>query len=119
VSHRLVSKEERTMSITKRATAEFVGTSWLVLGGCGSAVPAAAFPRVGIGLLGVALAFGLTLLTAGGLASNGYGEHSPGKYPLGACLVTETGRKVFLEKRGAGAAWTGSAGAALWVCYRR
>ena len=43
--------------------AEFVGTFWLVLGGCGSAVLAAAFPKVGIGLLGVALAFGLTLLT--------------------------------------------------------
>src|SRR4029079_13296688 len=43
--------------------AEFVGTLWLVLGGCGSAVLAAAFPHVGIGLLGVALAFGLTVLT--------------------------------------------------------
>jgi len=43
--------------------AEFVGTFWLVLGGCGSAVLAAAFPNVGIGLLGVALAFGLTVLT--------------------------------------------------------
>jgi len=43
--------------------AEFVGTFWLVLGGCGSAVLAAAFPKVGIGLLGVALAFGLTVLT--------------------------------------------------------
>ena len=43
--------------------AEFFGTFWLVLGGCGSAVLAAAFPDVGIGLLGVALAFGLTVLT--------------------------------------------------------
>jgi len=43
--------------------AEFVGTFWLVLGGCGSAVLAAAFPEVGIGLLGVSLAFGLTVLT--------------------------------------------------------
>ena len=43
--------------------AEFLGTFWLVLGGCGSAVLAAAFPDVGIGLLGVALAFGLTVLT--------------------------------------------------------
>jgi aquaporin Z len=43
--------------------AEFIGTFWLVLGGCGSAVLAAAFPQVGIGLLGVALAFGLTVLT--------------------------------------------------------
>jgi aquaporin Z len=49
--------------MTKRVGAEFMGTFWLVLGGCGSAVLAAAFPNVGIGLLGVALAFGLTVLT--------------------------------------------------------
>jgi aquaporin Z len=47
----------------KKLGAEFIGTLWLVLGGCGSAVLAAAFPHVGIGLLGVALAFGLTVLT--------------------------------------------------------
>lgn len=47
----------------KKYVAEFVGTFWLVLGGCGSAVLASAFPNVGIGLLGVALAFGLTVLT--------------------------------------------------------
>jgi len=131
--------------------AEFIGTFWLVLGGCGSAVLAAAFPGVGIGLLGVSLAFGLTVLTgayalgpisgghfnpavsvglwaggrfpgnqlgsyiiaqvigavagagvlyliasgkadfslAGGFASNGYGEHSPGKYSLLAGIVSE------------------------------
>ena len=51
------------MSLSKRAIAEFIGTFWLVFGGCGSAVLAAAFPNVGIGLLGVALAFGLTVLT--------------------------------------------------------
>ena len=51
------------MSIGKRLTAEFVGTLWLVLGGCGSAVLAAAFPELGIGFAGVALAFGLTVLT--------------------------------------------------------
>jgi len=51
------------MSMTKRLAAEFFGTFWLVFGGCGSAVLAAAFPDVGIGLLGVALAFGLTVLT--------------------------------------------------------
>jgi aquaporin Z len=139
------------MSLGKRAVAECLGTFWLVLGGCGSAVLAAAFPNVGIGLLGVALAFGLTVLTmafaighisgchlnpavsfgllvggrfkaaefvpyviaqviggiagagvlyfiasgqagfdiAGGLASNGYAEHSPGGYSLAAGLVTE------------------------------
>jgi len=47
----------------KKYGAEFIGTFWLVLGGCGSAVLAAAFPNVGIGLLGVALAFGLTVMT--------------------------------------------------------
>ena len=139
------------MSLSNRVAAEFVGTFWLVLGGCGSAVLAAAFPHVGIGLLGVALAFGLTVLTmafaighisgchlnpavtfglvvggrfkssdagpyviaqvigavvaagllyviasgkpgfdlSGGLAANGYGEHSPGGYSLFAGLVTE------------------------------
>jgi len=49
--------------MAQRLAAEFIGTLWLVLGGCGSAVLAAAFPNVGIGLLGVALAFGLTVLT--------------------------------------------------------
>ncbi len=51
------------MSLGKRAIAEFFGTFWLVLGGCGSAVLAAAFPKLGIGFVGVAFAFGLTLLT--------------------------------------------------------
>ena len=51
------------MSMSNRLGAEFLGTFWLVLGGCGSAVLAAAFPNVGIGLLGVAFAFGLTVLT--------------------------------------------------------
>lgn len=51
------------MSLTKRLTAEFIGTFWLVFGGCGSAVLAAAFPEIGIGLVGVSLAFGLTVLT--------------------------------------------------------
>ena len=131
--------------------AEFFGTFWLVLGGCGSAVLAAAFPNVGIGLTGVSLAFGLTVVTmayaighvsgchlnpavsiglwaggrfeanrllpyivaqvlgavvaggvlyliasgkagfdvSAGFASNGFGEHSPGKYSLVAALLTE------------------------------
>jgi aquaporin Z len=139
------------MPLSKRAIAEFIGTFWLVFGGCGSAVLAAAFPGLGIGFLGVAFAFGLTLLTmayaighisgchlnpavsvglvvgkrfpvsdlwayvvaqvaggiaaaavlfviasgkagfslAGGFASNGYAEHSPGGYSLTACLVAE------------------------------
>jgi aquaporin Z len=139
------------MPITKKLTAEFIGTFWLVLGGCGSAVLATKYPDFGIGLLGVSLAFGLTVLTmayaighisgchlnpavtvgawaagrhptgevvpyiiaqvlgailaaflltviasgkagfslADGLASNGYGEHSLGKYSLQAGFITE------------------------------
>jgi aquaporin Z len=140
------------MPLSRKLAAELIGTFWLVLGGCGSAVLSAAFPKVGIGLLGVALAFGLTVLTmafaighisgchlnpavtvgltvarrfppaevvpyvvaqvvgavigagvlyliasgkegfdlAGGLASNGYGDHSPGGYALPAALLSET-----------------------------
>jgi aquaporin Z len=139
------------MPISKKLAAEFIGTFWLVLGGCGSAVLAAAFPDVGIGLLGVSLAFGLTVLTmafaighisgchlnpavtvglwaggrhpaaevlpyivvqvlggiagafvllmiasgqpgfdlSGGLASNGYGAHSPGGYSMASGFLTE------------------------------
>src|SRR5580698_8098020 len=125
------------MHLSKRATAEFFGTFWLVFGGCGSAVIAAAYPQLGIGFAGVALAFGLTVLTmavsighvsakrfpiselpayivaqvlgaiaasgvlyliasgkpgfslAGGFASNGYADHSPGGYSLLACFVAE------------------------------
>jgi aquaporin Z len=139
------------MPLGRRAAAEFFGTLWLVLGGCGSAVLAGRFQDVGIGLLGVSLAFGLTLLTmafaigpvsgchinpavtlglfaarrfpaaevvpyvaaqvlggvagagilylvasgrtgfnaSAGFAANGYGEHSPGGYSLGAALVCE------------------------------
>ena len=135
----------------KKYIAEFIGTFWLVFAGCGSAIFAAAFPDVGIGLAGVSLAFGLTVLTmafaighisgchlnpavsiglwiggrfnakdlvpyiiaqvAGGIAaggalyliasgnegfsltngfaSNGFGEHSPDKYSMVACLITE------------------------------
>lgn len=51
------------MSLSKRSFAEFIGTFWLVFGGCGAAVLAAAFPGLGIGFAGVALAFGLTVLT--------------------------------------------------------
>jgi aquaporin Z len=139
------------MPVLKRCVAELLGTFWLVFGGCGSAVLAAAFPEVGIGLVGVSLAFGLTVVTmvyavgqisgghfnpavtlgllaggrvkagdvapyivaqvlgavlaawllsviasgngtdaiAGGLAANGFGEHSPGGYSLSAALLTE------------------------------
>jgi aquaporin Z len=135
----------------KKLSAEFFGTFWLVLGGCGSAVLAAGFPELGIGFVGVSLAFGLTVLTmayavghvsgahfnpavtvglaaagrigwstvpgyivaqvlggvaaalvlylivsgkadfagVGGFASNGFGEHSPGKFSMMSALITE------------------------------
>jgi aquaporin Z len=59
----IMKQGEIHTTMTKKMTAEFIGTFWLVLGGCGSAVLAAAFPDVGIGLVGVSLAFGLTVLT--------------------------------------------------------
>jgi aquaporin Z len=135
----------------KKYAAELIGTFWLTFAGCGSAVIAAAFPQVGIGLVGVSLAFGLSVVTmayaighisgchlnpavtvglaaggrfpagqilpyiiaqvigavvaaallyviasgaagfdvAKGFASNGYGEHSPGKYDFAVCFITE------------------------------
>jgi aquaporin Z len=147
----LARAKETGMPKSKRLVAEGIGTFWLVFGGCGSAVLAAAFPGLGIGFLGVALAFGLTVLTmayavghisgchlnpavtiglacgrrfawrdvpgyliaqivgaicasavlyaiasgksgfdlSAGFAANGYGEHSPGKYSLGAALTAE------------------------------
>ncbi|MFY9727584.1 MAG: aquaporin Z [Bryobacteraceae bacterium] len=63
------------MPLSKRAIAEFIGTFWLVFGGCGSAVLAAAFPGLGIGFLGVALAFGLTVLTMGYTICQASGYH--------------------------------------------
>jgi aquaporin Z len=138
------------IDMARRVSAEFFGTFWLTFGGCGAAVLAAAFPAMGIGFLGVAFAFGLTVLTMayavghisgghfnpavtlglwaagrcsnkhvlpyivaqvigaivaaavlwviasgkpdwvpGGFAANGYGDLSPGKYSLTACVITE------------------------------
>jgi len=82
--------------VFSKLSAEFLGTFWLVLGGCGSAVLAAAFPAVGIGLLGVSLAFGLTVLTGAyalGPISGGHfnpavslGLWSGGRFPAGMLL---------------------------------
>ncbi|PKH07761.1 aquaporin Z [Moritella sp. Urea-trap-13] len=99
------------MTLTKKLGAEFIGTFWLVLGGCGSAVLAAAFPDVGIGLLGVSLAFGLTVLTMAFAIGHISGCHlnpavSIGLWSGGRFSATELGPYIFAQVLGgiAGAA---------------
>ncbi len=100
------------MPLTKKLGAEFIGTFWLVLGGCGSAVLAASFPDVGIGLLGVSLAFGLTVLTMAYAIGHISGCHlnpavSIGLWSSGRFSATELGPYIIAQIAG------GLAGAAV------
>lgn len=100
------------MTLTKKLGAEFIGTFWLVLGGCGSAVLAAGFPEVGIGLLGVSLAFGLTVLTMAYAIGHISGCHlnpavSLGLWSSGRFSTAELGPYIIAQVAG------GLAGAAV------
>src|SRR5512140_1520311 len=110
--------------MTKRVGAEFLGTAWLVFGGCGSAVLAAAFPQLGIGFVGVALAFGLTVLTMAYAVGHISGGHfnpavTIGLWSAGRCANKHVLPYIIVQVVGAifasGALWVIAAGKPDWV----
>src|SRR6476620_6951294 len=112
------------MSLGKRTLAEFLGTFWLVLGGCGSAVLAAAFPSLGIGFVGVSLAFGLTVLTMAYAVGHISGGHfnpavTIGLWSAGRCANHHVLPYIIAQTVGAVAAaavlWMIASGKAGWV----
>jgi aquaporin Z len=86
----------KEFTLAQRAFAEFLGTLWLVLGGCGSAVLAAAFPNVGIGLLGVSFAFGLSVLTMAYAVGHVSGGHFNPAVTVGLCTARRIATKDVL-----------------------
>ncbi len=101
--------------MTNKLTAEFFGTFWLVLGGCGSAVLAAAFPEVGIGLLGVSLAFGLTVLTMAYAVGGISGGHFNPAVSLGLAVAGRFEMKSLLPYWAAQVAGAIAAAAVLFL----
>ncbi|HYW70688.1 MAG TPA: aquaporin Z [Pyrinomonadaceae bacterium] len=83
----------KEFNLTQKLSAEFLGTLWLVFGGCGSAVLAAAFPQVGIGLLGVSFAFGLSVLTMAYAVGHVSGGHFNPAVTLGCFAAGRIGAK--------------------------
>ena len=101
--------------MTNKLAAEFVGTFWLVLGGCGSAVLAAAFPDVGIGLTGVSLAFGLTVLTMAYAVGGISGGHFNPAVSLGLAVAGRFQWKDFVPYAAAQVAGAVAAALVLYI----
>jgi aquaporin Z len=110
-----MTQREGTMSLGRRCAAEVLGTFWLVLGGCGSAVLAAKFPALGIGFQGVSLAFGLTLLTAGFAIGHISGCHINPAVTIGLALGRRFPGRDVGPYIGAQVAGGIAAGAVLWL----